>query len=700
MPDAPLDPVRAEVERLHARVSELETELTRLREERTDSPGPEGPPSAPAQRIEARFLDLLEGVGMACTLLDASNRVLRETPAGLRMFGCESAALRGQDLLACLHPDDRPDLQRFFEQVLSRPGETIGPVLFRGMPADGRCVWVEAFACNRLDEPDVRGVIFCWYDVTARRQAEQALREREEQSRQSLEALRRSHERSRLAALQGRAFLWERDEGRSLVEVDPSLFEWLGYEPRTGWLPVQDLAGLHPPDDWQRFQQAQRQYLTGESAELELEYRMRHRDGSVRWVLTRARVIRDPAGAPVRLLGLTIDISERKQAEEERQQTETRKHHAQHLESLGVLAGGIAHDFNNLLTTIIGYTDLARAEVPLQAPAHSYLGEVLTAGRRAADLTQQVLAYAGKGRFVLQQVVLSELVQQMRPLLTAAVSARATLALNLASSVPAVEADISQLRQVILALVSNASEALGDQEGRITIRTAAVDIEQPGPYSPLLGTEQPPGRYALLEVSDTGVGMAAATQARIFEPFFTTKFTGRGLGLAAVLGIVRGHHGTIHVSSAPGKGARFRVLLPALPEAAVPVQTPEAATAAGKTVLLVEDEPAVRLLVVLMLAQAGYTVVQAADGQAGLDQFRQRPDDFDIVLLDLTMPRLDGLEVLAELRRLRPSVPVVLMTGYHAHDVSGRTGPGEANRLLQKPFTSEKLLAALGQALA
>jgi signal transduction histidine kinase len=266
---------------------------------------------------------------------------------------------------------------------------------------------------------------------------------------------------------------------------------------------------------------------------------------------------------PAVLRGFLLDISERKNTEEALRRHEVRSAQTQHHEALGVLAGGIAHDFNNLLTTMLGYTDLARSVLPDQSSVQPYLAEVLVAGHRAADLTRQVLDFAGKGHYVLRSVALSELVEQMGPLLATVVSPRAALQLELSSAVPPIQADPSQIRQIVLNLLTNASEALGEQDGTVVVRTDVIDLDAPRQGSLPCGADLPAGRYALLEVADTGKGMDQATLSRAFEPFFTTKFTGRGMGLAAVLGIVRSLNGTIQVSSMPGQGASFQVLLPA-----------------------------------------------------------------------------------------------------------------------------------------
>jgi signal transduction histidine kinase/CheY-like chemotaxis protein len=418
--------------------------------------------------------------------------------------------------------------------------------------------------------------------------------------------------------------------------------------------------------------------------QMSVEYKGAHpaADGGPAWFHTRARMHRDAMGRAV-LIGVTSDVTARRREQERRQRLEAQASQAQQMASLGVLAGGIAHEFNNLLTTIQGYTDLARADLPAGA-AHGYLGEVLAASRRAAELTQQILAYAGKGRFVLAPLSLAELVTQMSPLLAAAVSRKARLVLDAPGPLPLIEGDAGQLRQVILNLITNASEALGQSEGVITLRLSQTPAGRP---------DAPDQGFVLLEVSDTGCGMDEATAARVFEPFFSTKFTGRGLGLAAVLGIVRGHGGQISVTSAPGKGSTFSVLLPAQKrrEAGGRPNTPRAGL-----VLVVDDEEGVRNLASLVLQQAGYEAAPAADGVEGLERFRRSPGAFAAALLDLTMPRMDGLELLAKLHEARPDLPVVLMTGYSASETGSRA---EVNGTLQKPFTASALLEAIRRAV-
>jgi|GEM_PF-6939558 len=400
---------------------------------------------------------------------------------------------------------------------------------------------------------------------------------------------------------------------------------------------------------------------------------------------------------------LRQEIARRERAEEERLKIERQMQQSQKLESLGILAGGIAHDFNNLLTAILGYADLARRSLPEHAPAGPMLDEVISGSRRAAELTNQMLAYSGKGQFVVQSINLNELVGGMTRLLHITISKKCRLTFVGDPKPPMVQADPAQLQQVVLNLIVNASEAIGDQEGEIRVSTTRQFCDRTVLAQSFLDENLPEGEYACLEVSDTGCGMSDETKARIFDPFFTTKFTGRGLGLAAVLGIVRGHRGAIIVESAVGQGSRFRVLLPLLtdgkpPQTAQHAPRNERWTGSG-TALLIEDEDPVRELAAFMLRRCGFEVHAAADPRAGLAEFQRQPERFALVLVDMTMPHLSGVEVLRNIRRIRPSTIVVLSSGYDESQLLSQLEPGEVDAFLHKPYSYEELQQAVRQAL-
>lgn len=374
---------------------------------------------------------------------------------------------------------------------------------------------------------------------------------------------------------------------------------------------------------------------------------------------------------------------------------------SQKLESLGVLAGGIAHDFNNLLTAILGHASLGKEDTPLHTPLHESFDQIEKAGERAAELCRQMLAYSGRGRFVIAAVDLNALIREMAELLRASVSKKAMLSLALCPSEPSVAGDSTQVRQVVMSLVINASEALGDKEGLVTVATGVSPGTRAELDSMQLGKGLPECEYAFIEVRDTGAGMDAQTRARIFEPFFSTKFAGRGLGLAAVLGIVRSHQGALKVTSAVGQGTTFRLLLPATarPSAKPPTAGRVTSESLRGMVLVVDDEESVRHTVQRMLESAGCQIVTARDGAEGVEKFRESPESYAAVLLDLTMPRLDGLETLRALRKLRPEVRVLLMSGYSEADALSRFAGEALTGFLQKPFTPTALRRKLESVL-
>jgi signal transduction histidine kinase/DNA-binding response OmpR family regulator len=424
-------------------------------------------------------------------------------------------------------------------------------------------------------------------------------------------------------------------------------------------------------------------------------------------IVAVAGVANKPTGytdKDVRQLSLMMDsvwlIAERRVAEENRRELEARMLQSQKLESLGILAGGIAHDFNNLLTVTLAHASLALMKVDAQDPVHHDLQEIATASERAAGLCRQMLAYAGKGPLSTQPVELSSLVDECMSLLAVSLSKKATLRPRLGADLPTIDADPSQIRQVVMNLILNASEAIGEHEGSIEVATGRVEIEPaPGGAGADLG---PTGSCLWLEVRDSGCGMDDATQRRIFDPFFTTKFTGRGLGLAAVLGIVRAHHGAITVTSRPGEGACFRLVFPAGHHAVPgPVSPADLEGLAGSgLVLLVDDEEQVRGAAGLMLRHLGYDVLTAEDGYEALRVFRGRSRDIACVLLDLTMPRMDGHETLEALRRVRDDVRVVIASGYSVENVRERFAAHPPAGFLAKPYRVQALGATLREVLA
>ncbi len=393
------------------------------------------------------------------------------------------------------------------------------------------------------------------------------------------------------------------------------------------------------------------------------------------------------------------DITERKDAEAARIEMERQIQQMQRLESLGVLAGGIAHDFNNILMAVLGHASMALEELPPSSPARPSVREIENASRRAAELCRQMLAYSGKGKFVIETIYTHELIDEMLHLLKTTISKKALLNLRLDRSIPPIECDATQIRQVLLNLITNASEAIGERSGAITLATGAMECSEDYLSSTFLDENLEPGLYVYLEVSDTGCGMSKETVNRLFEPFFTTKFTGRGLGMAAVLGIVRGHRGAIKVYSEVGKGTSFKILLPAKVTALEgkrgAEKAPPTSWSGSGRVLLVDDEETVRALGKRMLEHIGFSVLTADDGRKALDIYREHAAEIDLVVLDYTMPHMDGEETFRELRRLNPEVRVMMSSGYNEHEISERLSGKGMTGFIQKPYDLHTLRECL-----
>jgi signal transduction histidine kinase/CheY-like chemotaxis protein len=385
----------------------------------------------------------------------------------------------------------------------------------------------------------------------------------------------------------------------------------------------------------------------------------------------------------------------------EQKSLENQLRHAQKLESLGVLAGGIAHDFNNLLVGMQGYAGLALMKLSTDSPARSYVEKIEAGARRAAELTNQMLAYSGKGAFVKQPLDVSKLVEDVGRLVAASISKKAVMRYHCTKGLPLVVGDPTQLHQVVMNLIINASDSLGDQQGSITLNTGVVRVDQEYLANTYINDALPDGEYISLEVSDTGCGMSRETLTRIFDPFFSTKFAGRGLGLAAVLGIVRGHKGAIKVYSEVGHGTTFKILLPARNVSAdVAEPQPQKRKSldgykGNGLILVADDEETVRNVTKEVLTTFGFSVVLAENGRQAVEMFKEHQSSLSAVLLDLTMPIMSGLEVFNEIQKISPDVPVMLSSGYTEQDVSERFTGARPAGFIQKPYVHTELMSKL-----
>ncbi|MDR3669601.1 MAG: CHASE sensor domain-containing protein [Holophaga sp.] len=484
---------------------------------------------------------------------------------------------------------------------------------------------------------------------------------------------------------------WVRDPDAGRSSWSDETFRIFGLEPSTEMPAFEQVRQFIHPDDLPPLEAAHARSLQ-DGSQFAMELRIRRPDGPQAWIHVLGARFTDSSGRRPVLRGTIMDITERKRAE-------AAMLPGQKLERLGVLAGGIAHDFNNFLMAIQGYIDLCRLELPEGSrPAESLLkaGQVLV---RAADLTRQMLAYSGKAQFHSRPLDLCHLVRELIHLLSVSISKKAELRVEIADDLPAVVGDPAQLQQVVMNLVINASDAIQGQDGTIRIAAQVERLDQADLDARFPGQAMEPGLFVVLTVQDNGQGMEPRTLARIFDPFFTTKFQGRGLGLAALLGIVKAHKGGIKVQSERGRGTTFKVLLPASGE---PARRPAPETGGERyrssgLVVLVEDEADIRAATSEYLRKIGFEVIQAADGRAGVERVRENLERVRMVLLDYTMPHMDGAECFRLLQAMAPALPVLMTSGF-GEGVSTQALDGLAG-FIQKPYTLSRLRAKMQEVL-
>ncbi|MEO8595937.1 MAG: PAS domain S-box protein [Candidatus Solibacter sp.] len=526
-------------------------------------------------------------------------------------------------------------------------------------------------------------VVACWIGLCwlLDRHRRTSLLARERLEQLGIEVAHREREEQLSAQL--RAIVESSDDAIVSLALDGRIESWnRGAEQLYGHTAEEAIgkpATLLLPPERHREEQDLLERILGGARVKHFESVRLHKNGKELRVSLTVSPIRNARGSVTGASYIARDITESKQLEEQLLAT-------QKLESLGVLAGGLAHDFNNLLTSVMGNTSLALDDLTPASPARARLQEVLSASERAALLVRQMLAYAGKGRFVVRPLDLSTQIAEIVPLIRTSVPPMVKVELKLAEGLPLVQADAAQMQQLIMNLAINAVEAVGEVPGTVTFAT----WKRSGEGDP----------EVVLQVKDNGCGMDEATNARIFDPFFTTKFPGRGLGLAAAHGIIRGHGGSVSVESTRGAGTTFTVVFPASDSS-----RPEAGEPAGAVecnghgnVLVVDDEEMVRNMARVMLERAGYQVETAEDGSRAVDCFAARPGEFDAVLLDLTMPVMSGQEALQRIHAIRPGTPVILSSGFSEEEALSRfQGYGLAG-FLQKPYTAAALARKVRQA--
>lgn len=518
----------------------------------------------------------------------------------------------------------------------------------------------------------------------------------------SYSLIQESEQRYRLLAENATDVIWTLDfETLKMTYVSPSVKKVIGYSPAE--MVILSLDQYLTPDSFQRaataLGMAMDRVTTGEidpkNYSITLELEEYHKNGTIIPIEVTAGFLLDENDQPNAVLGISRDLSDRRKAEKDRSEIEQRLHQAKKMESLGTMAGSIAHNFNNLLMVVLGNLELAKEDLPEPSPAARNIKRAINASQRAADLSSMMLTYVGQLKKESVPVDLSQVVNTVLKNMDESKMANVTLDLDLAEPMPLVAADADQMRQMVSGFVTNAIEALGQKKGRVRISTGSMHCDQYYLSTSYLKAEMPEGMYAYVEVADTGCGMDKETMGKVFDPFFSTKFTGRGLGMAAVMGIIRSHDGAIKVSSKKNKGSIFTALFPIKGISLRPVKpdhTEKATGVVGKTVLLVDDEAMVMDIGSQFLKRLGYNVRTASAGREALEIFKQAPDRIDCLLLDYSMPGMDGRETMQQVRKIRPDARIIITSGYTRHQIEDQFAQiAPPDDFIQKPFEMKTL---------
>ena len=625
---------------------------------------------------------LRESLAAGFSCVDLQGRFLRVNSGLCRMLGYTEQQLLAMNFAQITHPDDHDVAMQVFQKTADGEYHT-SSFEKRYVRRGGDIIWVlvsPTLVCDDRGRPS-------WYatvtlDITERKRAEVELQRSEERYRTYVDA-----------APDG-VFVID-GEGR-YVDVNAAACRLVGFSREELLsMSIQDLVALDQRED-----AAARLRTLAATGWLRRETSLRRKDGSSVPVALDSVKLSDG-----RMMGFCKDITDRIQAEQERRTIEEKFRQTQKLESLGVLAGGIAHDFNNLLVGMLGNAELLLINSTSSSPAHIPLQDIAHAAERAAELCQQMLAYSGQTSVSKVDLDLSRAVQEMGGLLGRVLSNRASITYDLDPNLPPIRADAAQVRQVIMNLITNAAEANQNGAVRIEVATGMEHCDRTTLAASYLVNDLPEGRYTYLQVEDDGAGMDPETMRQMFDPFFTTKTSGRGLGLSALLGIVRAHGGAVRVDSVVGRGTTFRVIFPQTAnreprtEPSPPTHVPDALWSASGTVLLVDDKPLLRSTMRSLLEALGFDVITAASGAEALAVAEARSGDLRCVLLDYSMPGMMGNEVLARLRKFDAEVPVLILSGFGDKGIEAAFAGLSVTSFVQKPFRITELIDKLRQAL-
>ena len=624
---------------------------------------------------ERRYRSLVETASEGIVVAQG-NRLVFINPVIPGLTGYTKEELLAMPFLEFIHPDYRELMKNnYVKRIIGEPIDQRYEIQI--VRKDGMYRWVEISGA-KIDWEGQPATLNVVTDITERKITEEALQQSEKRFRNLLHDIP-------AIAVQG-------------YGPDGTTQYWNKASEKLYGFSAEEAIGRNlldliiPPEMRSDVEQAMR-YMAETGRPIPAsELSLKRKDDSLVPVLSSHAIVKAP-GREQELFCLDIDLSDQKKADAEKLALEYQLLHAQKMESLGVLAGGIAHDFNNLLAVIIGHCSLAKLR---PTTAVENIQPIETAAERAAELCQQMLAYAGKANISKTQTNLEEMVDEMVKMSKSTISQNVKITFELASEIPPIIADASQIRQVTMNLIINASEAIGEKQGEVAVSLAKIKIRADQQQKDYIGDIIPPGRYACLEVTDNGCGMDAETQQRIFEPFYTTKFTGRGLGMSAVLGIIKAHNGGLQLFSKPGQGTTFKVYLPiSISETAqdpsIQLTSPSLPWKGSGTVLLVEDEEQVTLIAKVMLEELGFTVIGASNGKEALEQYQRNAKEISLVVTDIGMPVMDGYALFRELKKLNPDLPIIISSGFGDADVTSRIPSEEVAGMISKPYNFEQL---------